>query len=912
MGFRRLKFFRNLRTTLYALVLGLFVLACVTVLYLNATGMPESWRATLEQELSKQGIEVKIKKLRYIPLRGIEATEVEVFVDETRQKRLAHLERLVFDLDKTKAMRGIIRLTHIDLRNAELRLPVDPQQPDGEVLNIKNLNGTILMSRSRKFEIKQGTGLIDGIQLTVDAVILGFRPLPGYQGGQESSGLHRRFLREFVKEINHWQLDPEHPPELTLKIEADANKWSALKGQFRFSCASASRGEIHLQDVQASGNVVHSLISVHQLKAHDQRGKIDMALDYELATRSGNFEVESTLDAPHWIYDLTGKRLLDDFSLAESPHLHLRGQFSLPADQPMQLRMHGRMATQNLLFRGSPLSSMTTEFSYDNNDFFFRNISLKHEGGELRGHLLQKNQNLRLRLNGDVPLSILRPLYRDLPVATAVAAVEAEGQPKITATIEATLTKNNTYELQWLELKDIAIDHPRGKLTGQLRAEGSQVHYEMETSFPPELGKAFFPNQALETILGDFTSNKSSSYAVKLKGRLDRKEKTAWAVEGTAKVENISYRDVPVHSCSTTMNLSHGSLLFSDIAVDFDYSQYELQRAYQGGTHGPVQAGSVVYDRTSGLVQINKLRGNLHPVPLLRMFAKSIADSITEYRFHVPPTLTADGSIDVRNEGRTQLNVSLVQAKAVTWEFLDQPVTFSDVSSVLQIDSQQVVLNRLSAGVFSGNCAGIVRVKHSGEKRFEADLRWNNLKMRDISETYKFQEKGYGTLTGRIDLKGITGNNKTLEGEGLCALDSGELFAVPVFGPLSGVIAGVLGDRRAGFERAKNAFCNFTIRKGILQTNDFLTYTSNLKFTGNGIVDLDQSTIDMTIRMNARGLLGVITLPLQPIIKGLFQFHGKGPMNKPEWEHVVFTSPPEAEKEALLRSTPRKAMVVPE
>ncbi len=912
MGFRRLTFFRNLRTILYALVLVFFAIICSTLWYLNATGMPQAWRATLEQELAKQGIEITIKKLRYIPLRGIEATGVEVFADESRDKRLAYLERLVFDLDKTKAMRGIIRLTHIDLLNAELRLPMDPEQPEGDVLNINNLNGTILMSRGRKFEIKQGTGLIDGIQLTVDAVILGFRPTPGSQEGKETSGLHRKFLREFVKELNHWQLDPKHPPELTLKIEADATKWSALKGQFHFFCSSASRDQIQLQNLQASGNVIHSLISIHELKAHDKRGKIDMTLDYELAARKGNFEVDSSLDVPQWIYDLTGKRLFDDFSLAESPQLHLRGQFGLPIDQPLQLSMHGRMSTQNLLFRGSPLSSMTTEFSYRDQDFFFRNISLKHESGELRGHLLHKNQNIHLRLNGDVPLSIVRPLYRDSSVAKAVAAVEAQGQPKITASIEASLTKNHTYQLQWLELKDIAIAHPSGTLSGNLRSEGTQIHYDMETSFPPELGKAFFPNQPLETILGDFSSNKSSRYSVKLKGRIDRKDLTNWAVEGTAKVDHISYRNVPVHSCSTTMQLSHDSLRFSDIAVDFDYSQYELHRVYQGGTHGPVQANSIMYDRSSGMLGIDKLRGNVHPVPLLRMFATSIADSLTEYRFHAPPSLTADGRIDLRNQNRTLLNISLVQAKAVTWDFLNKPVTLSDVSSELQIDSQQVALNRLSGGIFSGTFAGAVRVKLSGEKNYQADLRWNRLKLRDISETYQFQEKGYGTLTGRIELSGVSGNNKTLDGEGLCALESGELFAVPVFGPLSGVISGVLGDRRAGFERAKNAFCNFTIRKGILQTNDFMTYTSNLKFTGNGIVNLDQKTIDMTMRLNARGLLGIITLPLQPIIKGLFQFHGTGPINKPVWEHVVFTSPPEKEKEALLLSPPRKALVVPE
>lgn len=184
--------------------------------------------------------------------------------------------------------------------------------------------------------------------------------------------------------------------------------------------------------------------------------------------------------------------------------------------------------------------------------------------------------------------------------------------------------------------------------------------------------------------------------------------------------------------------------------------------------------------------------------------------------------------------------------------------------------------------------------------------------MADISETYKFEQKGYGTLTGRITLAGMSGMTQTLEGEGLCSLEKGELFAVPVFGPLSPVISAVLADRRAGFERAKDAFCNFTVSKGIIETNDFTTHTTSLKFTGNGKVDLNQKSVDMTIRMNARGLLGIVVLPFQPIIKGLFQFHGKGPVNQPKWEHVIFSSPPDQEKDVLLRNTPLRALRIKE
>lgn len=884
----------------------------ITLLYFNATGMPSAWRIALEKELSKQGIEVTISKLRYIPLRGVEASEVEVYTDSSRTRRMAHLERIIFDMDKTKAMRGIIRLTHIDLQNADLHLPVDPDEPEGEMINVTNLYGKVLLSKSRKFEIKQGRGVIDGIHLTIDAVILGFRPVPGYQENEQSQGRHRRFMQEFVKEINHWNLDPDQPPELALKIEADATKWSSLKCQFEFTCKTASRDEIHLQDLHASGNIVSSLVSVNNLTAHDERGQIVLSLDYDLNTRSGNFDGVSTLDVPHWSYQLTGRRILNDFSLAESPRVQARGLFSFPQGEPMRLSMHGRVDSRNVLFRGSPISSLSCEYSLNGEDFFLRNIELKHPHGEMRGQVLQKHQQLQVRLSGEIPLHIARPFYRDLSIGQALEAFESKGDVVLRAAIEARLRRYDSYTLDTLHVRDIQLEHPSGNLQGNLQSVGNQIHYDLQSTFPPDVWKPFFPNQPLEKILADFTTRKDSRCEVTLVGSIDRNNPKLWTVKGEGKVENMSYRGVPVYSCRTTLDLNHEYLAFNDIAVDYDYSDYELQRTYQGGTHGPVQARSVRYDRESGLVQINNLNGNLHPVPLLRMFAKTLAESLTEYRFHAPPTLIADGVIDVRNQGRTNLKVTVQQANAMTWDFLGKPVTFTAISTELQIDDQQVTLSRIGAGVLGGVCAGTVRVKLKGEKDFNADIRWNRLSLEEIAKTYQFKEKGYGTLTGRISLSGVPGKTNTLDGEGLCSLEKGELFAVPIFGPLSPLISGVLGDRRAGYDRAKDAFCNFTIRKGVINTNDFVTNTINMKFTGNGKVDLNDETIDMTIRMNARGLLGIVAWPLQPFIKGFFQFQGKGPMAKPKWEHVIFTSPPAEEKDALMRNTPLRALEIPE
>jgi hypothetical protein len=262
--------------------------------------------------------------------------------------------------------------------------------------------------------------------------------------------------------------------------------------------------------------------------------------------------------------------------------------------------------------------------------------------------------------------------------------------------------------------------------------------------------------------------------------------------------------------------------------------------------------------------------------------------------------------VDVTPRQRTSLDVSFSSAGAADYRFLGENLTLARPSGKVAIRGPQVKVSDLKLDAFDGPVAAAF--EFSGKDRLSGELSWTNLSIHALTSTYGFQMKGGGTATGRLEFSMQDGNVSTMSGEGLLALEKTELFSVPIFGPLSTVISTVVNDRRAGYERAKNAFCTFRIKDGILRTSDFHTATSSLTFAGDGEVDLSKRTIDMTMRMNARGLLGLITLPLRPFY-GMFQFRGTGPLKDTEWENVMFTSPPEEQKELL--QAPPKAMVVP-
>ncbi len=140
------------------------------------------------------------------------------------------------------------------------------------------------------------------------------------------------------------------------------------------------------------------------------------------------------------------------------------------------------------------------------------------------------------------------------------------------------------------------------------------------------------------------------------------------------------------------------------------------------------------------------------------------------------------------------------------------------------------------------------------------------------------------------------------------ALERGNLFSIPMMGPLTPLIGTVLGKKNPTNEQAENASFTYVIQKGIIYSDNFLANTRSLRFTGEGKINLNNRQINLLVRMNARGLFSVFTLPLQPFL-GLFQFSGTGNLTAPEWKSAMFTSPIRGKKDPIFRRPPKARVI---
>ena len=816
---------RNLRSFGFLLLVAAGVALVATLWWANQTGLPDSWRTTIEREIGKQGAYVKIGRLSYHPLQGVVASQVRVFSDAAYLHEISRLASVILDFDKTQLARGIVHLSKIQLKDAELTLPINPGDPAAAPLEVTGANGTLLMPGGRRFEIRAARGRIAGIEVNLDARLIGYEQTAESPTDTSQMEKHRELLVRVIDELKQWHFSAGHPPLLRISIDGDANHPGALRAKVALVASSVEKNQHILSEVSAEAELAGDLLTLTALHAVDARGTLDGHLDYGIGKREGRFDVRSSLEIPRMLQAWLGLPPLHDVAIHGRQTLEAAGGFSVAASGVPQIHMTGHARCEAVRVRALDFDVVQSAFSWRDGALYLRDVRLTRPDGEARGKVLLHGPLVRLALETNLPISVYRP---------------------------------------------------------------------------------FFINQPLEQVLNDFSERKGSEVEVTLEGGFDANEPTSWAFAGHAGVKNVNYRGVPVNSAQCQLALSHRELDFSKGTVVFNYQNYGLREAFNGPRQGTVKVGRIRYDAINRIVEVEGVDGTIWAAPMVRLFAPAVADSLEAYRFHHPPEIKGSGVVDVSDQGRTALNIAFNSASAADYRFLGENLTLERPSGKVAIRGERVLVEDLKLNAFDGPIAG--RFDFQGKGKLAGELSWTKLSIPALATTYGFQLKNGGDVTGRLDFSLQNERVETMAGEGLFALEKTELFAVPVFGPLSPLISGVLNDRRVGFERAKDAFCTFQIKDGVLSTNDFKTATTSVVFVGDGSVDLKERTLDLTMRMNARGLLGLITLPLRPFY-GMFQFRGTGPLKDPKWKNVMFNAPPDGPNE-LLGPAP-KARILP-
>ena len=252
------------------------------------------------------------------------------------------------------------------------------------------------------------------------------------------------------------------------------------------------------------------------------------------------------------------------------------------------------------------------------------------------------------------------------------------------------------------------------------------------------------------------------------------------------------------------------------------------------------------------------------------------------YRFRHPPTVTANGLYQFRGGKNTHLEVTVDGANGMDYSFLGKTLPFDRVSGRLLFTNDRLQIIDLRGGLLSGTLRGNADISLAqNDQRYRADISISGINFPQLTDLYYNYKTARGQLGGTYDFTGFGSDPRTMHGRGKLEVTDGDVFAIPIFGPLSGILNHILPG--SGYSIARKASASFKITEGIIHTGDFEASGMLFSMLGNGDVHFLDDKLDFNLRLNMKGP-GVV---LTPVYK-LFEYTGEGSLKKPDWHPKRF------------------------
>jgi hypothetical protein len=814
--------------------------------YLHEKGFSDEAADRVAKEMERYGIYAEFDNLNFHLIRGLTANNVAFYRTQQREIQIASLPTLAIHVDKTKIMRGTLKITNISIENADLAVPLVTDFPDSPIIKIDGVSGSIDLPGSQSVSTTDLKGVYHGIEVSLSCNVWRDKPKQDLVETREAKLQKIANYNNFLNQLEKWKWSEGSSPKLSLFIEGNLSRADKVDFDFVFDADSLQYKNYPMELVHVEGDWNQSLVTIDQLQFTNQGEQLSLTADYDILQHNGRFKLDSSIHLQNFFKQVFGKRIMASYRGTGKTHIVADGTYQLPRneEEKLDVRLIGKVESKDFNFAGASVNKLSSDFSWNNGDLYLDKIALEHDLGKMSGRLIIKDRLIR---------------------------------------------------------------------------------YDMISSLPAQVYFPFIKRQQLRDYLSKITFTEQSYIDVHSAGSLNQDNLKEWNSQGHAELRNFKKNGVPISYATGKYRLDRKSATFSDITATFDYTNYPLKLQHNGPKSGTLTAEKLHFDWPQKLAQLEQIRGTAWPAPVLNLFAPKIGEHLEQYRFHLPPTLSASGKVSWQKEqaNTTDITIDFTSTGTTDYNFLKEDIPLENVRASVRVLANKVEVNKLSGKALSGSVDGFIHVVPSNTA-YSGDFKWNKVRLSDLSKVYGLKGLNQGLVDGKFSFSGQGADIASLNGKGFFNLKDADLFAVPLFGPLSTLVDGVLSSasRRDTVlhEKATNLSGTFTTRDGIFYTNDLSSATQSTTFSGEGWIDCNQLTLDLTIRMNFRGLMGlaevpmkIIELPVQALnkiftgrdVEGLRQFHGTGKLSKPNWQFAPFKPPRDGKNNPLFRRSSR-------
>ncbi len=431
-------------------------------------------------------------------------------------------------------------------------------------------------------------------------------------------------------------------------------------------------------------------------------------------------------------------------------------------------------------------------------------------------------------------------------------------------------------------LRNLRLDHKTGVAFLNLKYEPGKgeetMQYQAEIKLDPLVFRPFLDERGRKFI-DAWNFGETSLIYIAAVGQGESWDFATWKNRGVFDLRHFRLNGVEFLELEADYEADGATQWFRNVALVRE--------------EGRIVAELAQNDRKERRWEVKGVVSTVDPVEGARAFNPKLAKALERYRHSRPPTIRLAGRLDGRrNEEvgdeprRNELSISFSGGGEAKYDFLGKTLTLSDPVGEVEVQGSRVHLASLKGGIFGGRIELDYDVKNvrSPNAPFEMAATIRGVPLERVTRHYGEA----GEITGSVDadfrLSGEAGRIPSFAGEGRARISEGQLFAIPVLGPLSKLLPSGNGNGSKGAGNggniAKEASASFRVEKGVLVTRDIEALTKSFRVKAAGTVSLVDQSVDLEAVVNTRGELS--SAVLTPVSE-LLTYSCTGTVRDPVW-----------------------------
>jgi len=413
-------------------------------------------------------------------------------------------------------------------------------------------------------------------------------------------------------------------------------------------------------------------------------------------------------------------------------------------------------------------------------------------------------------------------------------------------------------------VRELRVRHQTGQLRADLFDAPNDFRLNLESTISPEAVRAVVPLQANE-FLREWQWQRSPAIRMSIRGT--NRDPGSWQGDGTVTLGRTRFRGTWMNDANTRIHFAEGAVTCEDIHVTRDEGS---------------GSGSFTYDFKKHEVRISNIRSSLYPAEVIFWIDPKTSKTVVPYKFRRPPNVVANGVYQFRGGKNTRLEIKVDGGSGMDYVFLGKTLPFDRVSARLLFTNERLQISDVRADLLAGTLRGNADISLArNDPRYRANLSIGEIKFPRLTDLYFNYKTAQGLLRGTYEFSGLGNDWRTMRGSGKVEVSNGDVFAIPIFGPLSGILNHIVPG--SGYSVAHKANAKFTVENGIIHTEDFEAAGSLFSMLGNGDIHFLDDKLNFNLRLDMKGP-GIVLMPMYK----LFEYAGEGSLKKPDWHPKRF------------------------